>query len=104
MKRSGLVGCLSFAVISLTLRHDTLGPSIALQGVYKGLVFLIGTIAPIVVNWLLWPFIARHELRIALSSMILYMSIMYRSKSLTFFSETLLIARRCCKLCLLRRG
>nr|RBQ92505.1 hypothetical protein FVER53263_04059 [Fusarium verticillioides] len=77
--RSGLVGCLSFAVISLTLRHDTLGPSIALQGVYKGLVFLTGTIAPIVVNWLLWPFIARHELRIALSSMILYMSIMYRN-------------------------
>ncbi|KAF5251498.1 hypothetical protein FANTH_3429 [Fusarium anthophilum] len=77
--RSGLVGCLSFAVISLTLRDDSLGPSVALQGVYKGLVFLIGTIAPIIVNWMLWPFIARHELRTALSSMILYMSIMYRN-------------------------
>ncbi|KAF4945454.1 hypothetical protein FGADI_11956 [Fusarium gaditjirri] len=77
--RSGLVGCLSFAVISLTLRDDGLGTSVALQGVYKGLVFLVGTIAPIIVNWMLWPFIARHELRIALSSMILYMSIMYRN-------------------------
>ncbi|RBA16648.1 hypothetical protein FPRO05_01372 [Fusarium proliferatum] len=77
--RSGLVGCLSFAVISLTLRDASLGPSVALQGVYKGLVFLVGTIAPIIVNWMLWPFIARHELRIALSSMILYMSIMYRN-------------------------
>ncbi|KAF5634337.1 BRE4-like protein [Fusarium sp. NRRL 25303] len=77
--RSGLVGCLSFAVISLTLRDASLGPSVALQGVYKGLVFLVGTIAPIIVNWMLWPFIARHELRVALSSMILYMSIMYRN-------------------------
>ncbi|EXA00458.1 hypothetical protein FOWG_00678 [Fusarium oxysporum f. sp. lycopersici MN25] len=77
--RSGLFGCLSFAVISLTLRDDSSGTSVTLQGVYKGLVFLIGTIAPIIVNWILWPFIARHELRIALSSMILYMSIMYRN-------------------------
>jgi hypothetical protein len=49
-------------------------------GVHKGIAFLVGTIAPIIVNWMLWPFVARHELRGALSSMIYYMSIMYRSK------------------------
>ena len=34
---------------------------------------------PIVVNWVLWPFVARHELRFALSSMLFFMSIIYRS-------------------------
>ncbi|KAF9770906.1 hypothetical protein IL306_011478 [Fusarium sp. DS 682] len=77
--RSGLVGCLSFAVISLSLRDNLTQDSPALLGLHQGLVFLIGTIAPIIVNWIFWPFVARHELRIALSSMILYMSIMYRN-------------------------
>ncbi|KAF4972415.1 hypothetical protein FSARC_982 [Fusarium sarcochroum] len=77
--RSGLVGCLSFTVISLSLRNHLGESSVALLGVHKGIVFFVGTIAPIIVNWVLWPFVARHELRFALSSMIFNMSIMYRN-------------------------
>ncbi|OAQ82216.1 Brefeldin A-sensitivity protein 4 [Purpureocillium lilacinum] len=78
--RSGLVGCLSFTVISLGLQvngadSDT---SPALLAVLKGTVFVVGTIAPIPVNWVLWPFVARHELRYALSSMLFFMSVIYR--------------------------
>lgn len=40
----------------------------------------MGTVVTVFVNWILWPFVARHELRRALSSMIFFMSIMYRSK------------------------
>ncbi|KAF4984902.1 hypothetical protein FDECE_16993 [Fusarium decemcellulare] len=76
--RSGLVGCLSFTVISLGLR-DHPGMSAALLGVHRGLVFFVGTTTPIVVNWVLWPFVARHELRSALSSMLFFMSVMYRN-------------------------
>ncbi|EYB31153.1 hypothetical protein FG05_09510 [Fusarium graminearum] len=77
--RSGLIGCLSFTVISLSLRNHSADASVTLLGVHKGVAFLVGTIAPIIVNWILWPFVARHELRGALSSMIYYMSIMYRN-------------------------
>lgn len=77
--RSGLVGCLSFTVISLSLRDHPGVSSAALQGVHKGLVFFVGTTTPIVVNWFLWPFVARHELRSALSSMLFFMSVMYRN-------------------------
>ncbi|KAF5002826.1 hypothetical protein FGRMN_80 [Fusarium graminum] len=77
--RSGLVGCLSFTVISLSLRSHPEDSSITLLGVHKGIVFFVGTIAPILINWILWPFVARHELRHALSSMIIFMSIMYRN-------------------------
>ncbi|KAJ6437779.1 Brefeldin A-sensitivity protein 4 [Purpureocillium lavendulum] len=78
--RSGLVGCLSFTVISLGLQvngadSDT---SPALLAVLKGTVFVVGTVAPIPVNWVLWPFVARHELRYALSSMLFFMSVIYR--------------------------
>lgn len=81
-QRSGLVGCFSFTVISLGLRDSSNARSAALLAVKRGLVFFVGTAAPIIVNWLLWPFVARHELRSALSSMLFFMSIIYRSKCL----------------------
>ena len=57
-----------------------------------GLAFLVGTVVPIVVNWVLWPFVARHELRFALSSMMFFMSIIYRSKG--FLPNYLLYSNR----------
>ncbi|KAL7928518.1 hypothetical protein V8C35DRAFT_317942 [Trichoderma chlorosporum] len=77
--RSGLVGCLSFTVISLQLQAGNLPSSPALTTVYRGIIFLVGTTAPIVVNWCLWPFVARHELRKSLSSMLFFLSIIYRN-------------------------
>ncbi|KAF4455544.1 hypothetical protein F53441_2152 [Fusarium austroafricanum] len=82
--RSGLVGCLSFTVISLSLRGLSGNRYFAFVGVYEGLAFFVGTITPIIMNWVLWPFIARHELRFSLSFMIRCMSIMYRNVVATY--------------------
>lgn len=81
--RSGLVGMLSFIVISLTLDDDSDTPP-ALLAVHRGVVFFVGTASPILVNWVLWPFVARHELRFALSSMLFYLSVVYRSVLATY--------------------
>ncbi|RDA86678.1 hypothetical protein CP532_5030 [Ophiocordyceps camponoti-leonardi (nom. inval.)] len=77
--RSGLIGCLSFTVISLRLQMESEGSAPTLLAVYSGVAFLIGATVPVVVNWVLWPFVARHELRRALSSMMFFMSVIYRS-------------------------
>lgn len=78
-----MVGCLSFTVVSLSLQGDGGDSSPTLLAVHKGLVFFVGTAAPILVNWMLWPFVARHELRYALSSMLFFMSVAYRSNDPT---------------------
>jgi len=76
--RSGVMGCLSFTVISLGAYTNQANPAIATFAWMRGLAFVIGVVAAIVVNWLLWPFIARHELRKSLSTMLLHSAILYR--------------------------
>ncbi|RFU77123.1 brefeldin a-sensitivity 4 [Trichoderma arundinaceum] len=68
-----------FTLSSHPLQAGGLPSSPALTAVFRGIVFLVGTIAPIVVNWCLWPFVARHELRKSLSSMLFFLSIIYRN-------------------------
>ncbi|TGO42925.1 hypothetical protein BHYA_0004g00510 [Botrytis hyacinthi] len=76
--RSGIVGCISFVVVSLgayTAPNDIPVVTVAWT---RGVAFLVGTVSAVIVNWFLWPFVARHELRKALSSMLIYSSIIYR--------------------------
>ncbi|OIW25191.1 hypothetical protein CONLIGDRAFT_636270 [Coniochaeta ligniaria NRRL 30616] len=75
--RSGLVGCLSFTAISLTLMIDS-GSPVTIT-ISRGLAFVVGVVAAILINWILWPFVARHELRKAVSAMLFFLSIIYRS-------------------------
>ena len=76
--RSGLIACITFTVISLIAYTDK-GSSSAVDITWtRGLAFIIGVISAIVVNWVLWPFIARHELRKSLSTMMLHSAILYR--------------------------
>ncbi|KAM3558943.1 hypothetical protein MY1884_003725 [Beauveria asiatica] len=89
--RSGLVGSLSFTVVSLGLLEaehreaaTTMTTTPAVLAARQGLAFFVGTAAPILVNWVLWPFVARHELRSALSSMLFFMSVTYRSTVATY--------------------
>ncbi|KAM3520153.1 hypothetical protein NHJ13051_007027 [Beauveria bassiana] len=86
--RSGLVGSLSFTVVSLGLleaeHREAATTTPAVLAARQGLVFFVGTAAPILVNWVLWPFVARHELRSALSSMLFFMSVTYRSTVATY--------------------
>lgn len=75
MQRSGVAGCLSFTVVSLGLvSSGGASPPAAV----RGLAFLVGVVAATIVNWVLWPFIARHQLRKSVSSMLFFLSVIYR--------------------------
>lgn len=80
--RSGIAGCLAFTVISLseyTVHSDSLNRgSVAKIAWTRGVAFIVGIVASVIVNWLLWPFVARHELRKSLSAMMLHCAIVYR--------------------------
>ena len=87
--RSGTVGCISFTVVSLSACTEHGQPSIITIAWTRGLAFVLGVIAALVVNWVLWPFIARHELRKSLSAMMLHSAILYRGviAKYIYFSE-----------------
>jgi len=76
--RSGIVGCISFVVVSLGAKAADGLPSVAHITWTRGVAFVVGVVAAVVVNWILWPFVARHELRKALSGIMIYSSIIYR--------------------------
>ncbi|KAL5352574.1 Zinc finger protein containing five transmembrane domains [Pseudogymnoascus australis] len=76
--RSGLVGCLSFIIVSLDLQAKGKHLSDINIAWTLGVAFIVGVIAAILVSWLLWPFVARHELRKSLSGMIYYSALIYR--------------------------
>ncbi|KAI1487837.1 hypothetical protein F5X96DRAFT_648131 [Biscogniauxia mediterranea] len=77
--RSGIVGCISFTVVSLAEVTAAGNPSPAIVAATRGVAFIVGVVASILVNWILWPFVARHDLRKATAAMIFYCSIIYRS-------------------------
>lgn len=76
--RSGLIGCVCFTVVSLDAKiyESTSTPTFIAHS--RGLAFLIGVVAAVLINWCLWPFIARHELRKSLASMMLHLGFHYR--------------------------
>ncbi|KAG9248718.1 hypothetical protein BJ878DRAFT_486951 [Calycina marina] len=76
--RSGIMGCMSFIVVSLSTKVNHGLPSVVQIAWTRGVAFIVGIVAGVLVNWILWPFVARHELRKALSSMMIYSSIIYR--------------------------
>ncbi|KAF3929344.1 hypothetical protein AA313_de0210175 [Arthrobotrys entomopaga] len=77
--RSGLIGCLSFTVVSMTCYNDKGSPSVTLIAYTRGTSFIVGVLASVFINWCLWPFVARHELRKSLANMLINLSIVYRS-------------------------
>ncbi|GAW23476.1 hypothetical protein ANO14919_130350 [Xylariales sp. No.14919] len=77
--RSGMVGCISFTVVSLSEVIEGGRPSVVEIAATRGASMVFGVVASIIVNWVLWPFVARHDLRKGLASMIFNCSIVYRS-------------------------
>ena len=75
--RSGLMACLSFSVISLSAYNTHGFPSAIRLAWTLGTAIVVGICATVVVNWCIWPFVARHELRKALSAMMLNLAITY---------------------------
>lgn len=76
--RSGVIGCISFTVISLSTLTNGGRPSTVTIAWTRGLAFGVAILATILTNWIMWPFIARHELRKSLSAMMLHLAILYR--------------------------
>ncbi|KAI0503420.1 hypothetical protein F5B22DRAFT_629091 [Xylaria bambusicola] len=77
--RSGLVGCIAFIVVSLSEVIEEGRPSVAEIATARGASMAFGVVASVIVNWVLWPFVARHDLRKGLASMIFNCSVVYRS-------------------------
>lgn len=77
--RSGLIGCISFTVISLGAVADEERLSTTTIAWTRGLAFAVGIFASILTNWIMWPFVARHELKKSLATMMLHLAILYRS-------------------------
>ena len=76
--RSGIMACLSFTVVSLTLNERNGMPSTGYVAWTRGVALVVGCFVAITVNWLIWPFLARHELRKSISTTMLHSAILYR--------------------------
>lgn len=103
-QRSGFVGCISFTVVSLTEHSHESGQSPVVVAASRGGAIAVGVVASIVANWIIWPFVARHDLRKAISMMLFYCSIMYRSESRQILFPVymgLIVARYRVQICLL---
>lgn len=72
------MGCISFSVISLSAYTLNGEPSTAKIAWARGIALIIGIVSAVVINWVIWPFVARHELRKSLSFMMLNLGISYR--------------------------
>lgn len=76
--RSGMMGCVTFTVVSLGAYTNKAEPSLVKYTWTRGVAFLVGIFAALFANWVLWPFVARHELRKSLSTLMLHSAILYR--------------------------
>ncbi|SLM35033.1 hypothetical protein LPUS_04038 [Lasallia pustulata] len=76
--RSGVMGCVSFTVVSLSAYNHTGSPGPFEIAWTRGTAVVVGVVAAVSVNWILWPFVARHELRKSISTMLLHTAIIYR--------------------------
>lgn len=79
VQRSGLIGCHSFTIVSLGLVTAEGQDSTAVIAATRGAAIVVGVMTAALVNWLLWPFVGRHELRKASAMMLFFISIVYRS-------------------------
>ena len=76
--RSGFIGCISFTVVSLNAYTIDPKSSIVEIAWTRGLALVVGVVSAVLVNWILWPFVARNELRESISTMMLHSAILYR--------------------------
>ncbi|KAF3905452.1 hypothetical protein ABW20_dc0103997 [Dactylellina cionopaga] len=77
--RSGLIGWLTFTVVSMTCYNDNRETPAHKIAYTRGTSFIVGVLASVFINWCLWPFVARHELRKSLANMLINLSIVYRA-------------------------
>lgn len=79
------MGCVAFSVVSVSAytaaaAADATGTAAGAARIAwtRGAALIVGIVSAVVVNWVIWPFVARHELRKSLSFMMLNLGISYR--------------------------
>lgn len=72
------MACLSFTIVSLSAHRAKGGEGPKEIAWSRGVALVTGVVAAVIVNWVVWPFVARHELRKSLSCMLLNLGIAYR--------------------------
>ncbi|KAF8476239.1 hypothetical protein BDZ91DRAFT_711231 [Kalaharituber pfeilii] len=75
--RSGLMACVTFSIVSLTVYNGYGFNSAAHVAWTRGVAIVVGICAAVVVNWCIWPFVARHALRKSISAMMFNLGIVY---------------------------
>jgi hypothetical protein len=88
------MGCISFSVVSLSTYTLHGEPSPTKVASTRGVALIVGIVSAVVMNWVIWPFVARHELRKSLSFMMLNLAISYRGVVARFDLHTLFFSIR----------
>lgn len=79
------MACLSFTLVSLSMysikndKHDGRHVTIVKEAWIRGVSIIVGVSASIFINWIFWPFVARHEVRKAMSTVLLHLSQSYQT-------------------------
>ncbi|ODV62647.1 Bre4p ASCRUDRAFT_74984 [Ascoidea rubescens DSM 1968] len=79
--RSGFIGMITFSIVSLEIyinSENSIG-SIWKTSWIIGSCIIISVITSIAMNWILWPFIARNEVRKSFAPLLLFLSQCYQS-------------------------
>uniref|UniRef100_A0A060T7H2 ARAD1C21824p n=1 Tax=Blastobotrys adeninivorans TaxID=409370 RepID=A0A060T7H2_BLAAD len=73
--RSGLIGATAFTFVSLTIHG---GENIPISALIRYASIQIGIVIAVGISWILWPFVARHEVRKSVSTLISHISQSYQ--------------------------
>ncbi|ANB15586.1 Bre4p [Sugiyamaella lignohabitans] len=67
--RSGMIGCMAFTLVSLSLYdRRPIRVNELFASVYPRVLSCeVGVVVSLLINWIMWPFVARHEVRKSMS-------------------------------------
>lgn len=80
--RSGLIACIGFTLVSqsMYLSKNTYEDTTTIKNAWtRGVAILVGVTSSILISWIFWPFVARHEVRKGMSVVLLHLSQSYKN-------------------------
>jgi hypothetical protein len=77
--RSGLIACISFTLVSQSMYQSKANDTTIIKDAWtRGVAIIVGVTSSIFINWIFWPFVARHEVRKGMAIVLLYLSQSYQ--------------------------
>lgn len=77
--RSGLIACISFTLVSQSMYQTKADDTAIIKDAWtRGVAIIVGVTSSICINWIFWPFVARHEVRKGMAIVLLYLSQSYQ--------------------------